>query len=69
MWELMADVGNWNQLWFALPLILSVSLVYGATRHEDMKEILYNAYRAATWILSFMAVIFGASRATQATAH
>ena len=36
-----------------------VSFVYGATRHEDMREILHNAYRAATWIVGFMAIIFG----------
>ena len=48
-----------NMLWHALPLILVVSLVYGATRHEYMPEILHNAYRAATWIVSFIAIIFG----------
>jgi hypothetical protein len=47
-----------SQLWFALPLIVAVSLVYGATRHELMGPILNHAFRAATWILGFMAIIF-----------
>jgi hypothetical protein len=47
------------QLICAVLLIVVVSLVYGATRHEEMREIFYNSYRAATWIVSFMAVIFG----------
>jgi len=47
-----------NQLWYALPLIVSISLVYGATRHELMGPILHNAFRAATWIMGFMATIF-----------
>ncbi len=59
MWALLAEFPAVNQLWYALPLIIVVSLVYGATRHENMIEILYNAYRAAVWIISFMAIIFG----------
>jgi hypothetical protein len=59
MWAFLAEFPAVNQLWFALPLIIVVSLVYGATRHENMIEILYNAYRAAVWIISFMAIIFG----------
>jgi len=47
-----------NQLWYAVPLIVSISLVYGATRHESMAPILNNAVRAATWIVGFMAMIF-----------
>ena len=47
-----------NDLWFALPLIVSVSLVYAATRHELMAPILQHALRVAIWIVGFMAVIF-----------
>ena len=47
-----------NQLWYAVPLIVAVSLVYGATRHELLGPILHQSYRAATWIVGFMAVIF-----------
>lgn len=46
------------KLWYALPLIVSVSLVYAATRHEQMQPILLHAARAALWIVGFMAIIF-----------
>ena len=42
----------------AIPIILAISLVYGATRHELVGPILHNAYRTAVWIVGFMAVIF-----------
>ncbi len=58
MWELFAQVRDINQLWYVLPLIVSVSLVYGATRHELIGPILNNAFRAATWIVGFMGIIF-----------
>ena len=54
---LFASLWN-NQLWYALPLIVSVSLVYGATRHELMGPILHHAFRAAVWMAGFMGVIF-----------
>ena len=47
-----------NQLWYLAPLILSISLVYGATRHELMFPIFMHAYRLALWTVSFMAAIF-----------
>ncbi len=42
----------------AIPVILAISLVYGATRHELVGPILHNAYRTVVWIVGFMAVIF-----------
>jgi len=49
----------WNsQLLYAIPLIVAVSLVYGATRDEQLGPILQNAFRAAMWIIIFMAIIF-----------
>ena len=47
-----------NRTWFAVPLIVSVSLVYAATRHELMAPILHHATRTAAWIVGFMAVVF-----------
>ena len=47
-----------NQLWYALPLIISVSLVYGATRHEHLLPILHHSWRSAVWMVGFMSVIF-----------
>ena len=32
-----------NDLWYALPLVISASLVYAATRHESMPSILIHA--------------------------
>jgi hypothetical protein len=55
MMYLFAEV---NRLWFALPLIVVVSLVYAATRHELMRPILEHAARFAAWIVGFMFVIF-----------
>lgn len=48
-----------SQLWFAIPLILAISLVYAATRHERMLPIWLHAGRIALWIFGFMAVVFG----------
>jgi hypothetical protein len=41
-------------LWYAVPLIVSVSLVCAATRHELMRPILEHAVRFALWVLVFM---------------
>jgi hypothetical protein len=49
-----------NKLWYLLPLVVSISLVYGATRHELMGPILHHAVRSAVWIIGFMAIIFAA---------
>ena len=46
------------KIWYSLPLIAVVSLVYGATRHEHLREILIHAVRTCIWVLGFMAVIF-----------
>ena len=47
-----------NDLWYALPLVVAVSLVYAATRHEKLGPILVHAARIAAWIIGFMALIF-----------
>lgn len=46
------------QTWYILPLIVSVSLVYGATRHELPRPILYHAWHTAVWMVVFMGGIF-----------
>jgi len=58
MTELLATGLLHNQLWFAVPLITAISLVYGATRDERPLSILQNAMRAAIWIVGFMAIVF-----------
>jgi hypothetical protein len=47
-----------SQFWYALPLIVVVSLVYAATRHELMQAILVHAARTGVWITGFMVVVF-----------
>lgn len=47
-----------GRFWYCLPLLVSISLVYGATRHEQMIPILEHAFRFATWVVTFMLVIF-----------
>jgi hypothetical protein len=47
-----------SDLWYSLPLIVAISLVYAATRHERMPAILLHAGHTALWILGFMAVVF-----------
>ena len=47
-----------SRIWYCLPLIVSISLVYGATRHELMRPILEHAVRFGVWIVTFMLAIF-----------
>jgi hypothetical protein len=58
MIELLAEVAGHSRLWYAVPLIVSVSLVYGATRDELIGPILNHSLRAAIWIVGFMSIIF-----------
>jgi hypothetical protein len=53
---LAAGVGP-ARLLYAVPLIVSVSLVYAATRHEQMGPILIHALRFGVWIVAFMAIV------------
>ena len=54
----LLDVILNNDLWFALPLVIVVSLVYAATRHEAIRPILRHAMRFGTWVVGFMVVVF-----------
>ena len=45
-------------LWYALPLVVVVSLVYSATRYERMNQIIPGALRFGGWVGGFMLVIF-----------
>jgi hypothetical protein len=47
-----------HDLWYALPLVITVSLVYAATRHEEPGPILGHALRIGAWIVGFMGIIF-----------
>ena len=56
--SLLLAVGGVNDMWYTLPLIVAVSLVYAATRHEQLSPILRHVLRIGIWIRGFMAVIF-----------
>lgn len=45
-------------LLYYLPLIVAISLVFGATRHEDLTLIMKHALGTARWITGFMAIVF-----------
>src|SRR5690606_37275437 len=47
------------RLWYALPLIVAVSLVYAATRHEEAGPILAHAFRGAVWMGVLLGIIAG----------
>ena len=47
-----------NRLWYSLPLVIVISLVYAATRHESMRPILEHAIRFGLWIIGFMGAVF-----------
>ncbi len=49
----------WNtDIWYSLPAIISISLVYAATRHEAIFPILSHALKTGLWIIAFMVVFF-----------
>ncbi|TWU63326.1 hypothetical protein V7x_50660 [Crateriforma conspicua] len=45
-------------LLYFVPLLIAISLVFGATRHEDMNLVLRHAAGTARWIAGFMGLIF-----------
>ncbi|MEM9364996.1 MAG: hypothetical protein AAGD07_03295 [Planctomycetota bacterium] len=47
-------------LLYYLPLIVAISVVFGATRHEQTSEIIRHALHTGRWITGFMAIIFAA---------
>ena len=57
--SLILSKSIWDaRIWYAVPLVVVVSLVYGATRHENLREIFIHSYRSAIWVIGFMAIIF-----------
>jgi len=55
-WLLVAALRT-NQLWYAVPLVVVVSLVYAATRHEQLGPILSHALRFGAMVVGFMAAV------------
>ena len=48
----------YNRMWYAVPLVVAISLVYAATRHERPLPILEHAFRFGSWVVGFMVVVF-----------
>jgi hypothetical protein len=48
----------YNRLWYAVPLVVAISLVYAATRHERPRPILEHAVRFGAWVVAFMVIVF-----------
>ena len=46
-----------SRLWYSLPLIITISLVYGATRDERMPQIIEHSIRFAVQTIGFLAAI------------
>jgi hypothetical protein len=57
IWMCLLAASGAARLWYALPLVTSISLVYAATRHEEMSHILIHAARFAIWVVVFMAIV------------
>jgi len=54
---LFALAGSVPNIYYAAPLIVVISLVYGATRHEHPVEIIKHSIRSIVWVVGFMAII------------
>jgi threonine/homoserine/homoserine lactone efflux protein len=46
--------GTIHAYWFILPLVVAISLVYSASRHESWKRIWNHAVRLCTWIMGIL---------------
>jgi hypothetical protein len=50
---------TWNIYWFLLPLVVAISLVYAASRHETWPRIGAHALRVGLTIVVILAVTTG----------
>jgi hypothetical protein len=57
--NLLGTLFSVAQIWHLVPLMIAVSLVYGATRFERWRDILEHSTRFAVWIFGFLAVFSG----------
>lgn len=55
---ILLAAGFFNKLWFALPLIVAISLVYAASKHETWPLIARNAVQTGVWMIGFMSLVF-----------
>ena len=43
-----------NSYWFILPMVIAISLVYSASRHESWPRIWKHAIKLCTWIIGLL---------------
>jgi len=43
-----------NVYWLILPLVVAISLVYSASRHESWQRIWIHSFRLCLWILGIL---------------
>ncbi len=55
--QLIAEIQTVPRMYYILPLIVAVSFVYGATRHERLGPILGHSLRTAIWVTTFLGII------------
>lgn len=55
---LVMGIALHHRMWYALPLIVAVSLVYAATRHELLAPILEHAIRFGVWLAGFLVIFY-----------
>jgi hypothetical protein len=56
MWQLLSSV-DINKTWFLIPLAITISLVYNASRYELKAKILRRAARLFVMIVGSMALV------------
>ncbi|MEX0977208.1 MAG: hypothetical protein WDZ48_00055 [Pirellulales bacterium] len=57
MASLLLPLAEINLMWYAVPLVVAISLVYSATHHEALRPILAHALRLGLMIVGFMVAI------------
>jgi hypothetical protein len=45
--------------WLILPLVLAISLVYSASRHESWRRIWWHSLRLSLWIMGLLVIATG----------
>jgi hypothetical protein len=50
-------VGAVHAYWFALPLVIAISLVYAASRHEAWPRIWWHSFKLCGWILGILVLL------------
>ena len=58
MMDVIPLLATANIYWFLVPLVLAISLVFSATRHEHWSPIFSGAMRSAMWSMILLGIVF-----------